>query len=290
MIEFHEIGLDDLERLRPMLLAAPDRGCEYTFGNLYIWKDVYKTSVAYLEDTAVMRFGAANPGYLYPVGPQDRQAVREIFSLDPSARIIAARREDCAAAEEALAGRTASALMENAGEYVYSSEKLRELPGKKYHKKRNHISIFERSYPGWEFCRIIPETLPAVAEMNDAWCREYGCGKFPGLREESCAVRAALSNFQQLKLDGGFIRVDGRIVAFSIGEAINSSSYCVHIEKAFHEVNGAYTMINREFARAFCQGFQFINREDDAGEEGLRKAKLSYYPEFVSEKYVITLR
>ncbi|MCL2539301.1 MAG: phosphatidylglycerol lysyltransferase domain-containing protein, partial [Oscillospiraceae bacterium] len=105
-----------------------------------------------------------------------------------------------------------------------------------------------------------------------------------------CAVTMAFEHFEELDFDGGFIESGGRVLAYSIGEPINAGVYCVHIEKAFHEIQGSYAIINREFAREFCAGYEYINREDDVGEEGLRKAKLSYYPEFLTQKITIVPR
>ncbi|MDY5741967.1 MAG: phosphatidylglycerol lysyltransferase domain-containing protein, partial [Lachnospiraceae bacterium] len=95
---------------------------------------------------------------------------------------------------------------------------------------------------------------------------------------------------KELDMRGGLIRTGGRVVAFSIGEQLNEDTIVVHIEKAFSELQGAYPMINREFARHACEGFRYVNREEDTGEEGLRKAKLSYKPAFLSEKGVVSLR
>lgn len=272
-----------------MLKSSPDRGCEYTFGNLFIWEKIYKNQVAYLDNAAIVKFDNGKSGYLFPVGEDIKSAIDALIDTDPEFRIIAARKEDCDLLEELYPGRFSFEQM-GLGEYVYSSEKLRLLPGKKYHKKRNHISQFERACPDWKFVEITSENIDRVREMDNEWCRLYGCGLDAGLRDEHCAVETAIENLFELGMDGGLIEVDGNVVAFAVGEAINSSCYCVHIEKAFHHVNGAYAIINREFARRFCEGYELINREDDAGEEGLKKAKLSYYPEYVTEKYTITLR
>ena len=105
------------------------------------------------------------------------------------------------------------------------------------------------------------------------------------MRDEACAVRSALDHYISLGLDGGLIRAGGRIVAFSMGERISSDTYLVHIEKAFSDVQGAYAIINQKFAERHCGDVLYINREDDSGQEGLRKAKLSYRPVFMAEKY-----
>lgn len=106
--------------------------------------------------------------------------------------------------------------------------------------------------------------------------------------EELCAVRNCFENFLALGLRGGLLRVDGRVVAYTMGLPLNSDTFIVHIEKAFSDVAGAYPMINREFAAHNCADFKYVNREDDVGDEGLRRAKLSYKPAILLEKFIVT--
>ena len=106
--------------------------------------------------------------------------------------------------------------------------------------------------------------------------------------EELCAVRNCFENFSALGLRGGLLRVDGRVVAYTMGLPLNSDTFIVHIEKAFSDVAGAYPMINREFAAHNCAAFKYVNREDDVGDEGLRRAKLSYKPAILLEKFIVT--
>ena len=121
--------------------------------------------------------------------------------------------------------------------------------------------------------------------MHDAWCEFSNCQHEEGLLEESCAVRRALEYFEELKLSGGAIKIKDGICAFSIGDRLNSDTFLVHIEKAFSDVQGAYPMINKQFVIHNCEDYKFVNREEDTGDEGLRKAKLSYQPYEILKKY-----
>ena len=103
-----------------------------------------------------------------------------------------------------------------------------------------------------------------------------------------CVTLNSLRLFKELELTGGILRVDGQIVAFTIGEPICSDTFVVHIEKAFPDVQGAYTMINQQFVEHECMDYKYVNREEDTGDEGLRKAKRSYRPVFMVEKGVVT--
>ena len=131
--------------------------------------------------------------------------------------------------------------------------------------------------------------MEEVREFSHEWCRRNECKSVDTLALESCAVEKCLNNYGSLNLKGGILRVDGQIVGYTIGEALNSDTIVVHVEKAFQEFRGAYQFINREFIKKIAPGFQYVNREDDIGDEGLRKAKESYYPIFMLEKFTATL-
>lgn len=295
MLVFSEVSLEDKRRLQPMLQGEKDRGCEYTFGNIIIWKNIYATKVAYLNGGAVIRHDKHGVGYLFPVGEYDLDVVIEAMlkdaaSVGDSLRIFAADKSDFERLDAVFPGRFKYKEERDYAEYVYLSENLRDLKGKRYHQKRNHISRFLQNHQDYEFKVIDRDNIGRVLAMNEEWCDVYGCNGNRSLSEEQCAVTMAFEHFEELDFDGGFIESGGRVLAYSIGEPINAGVYCVHIEKAFHEIQGSYAIINREFAREFCAGYEYINREDDVGEEGLRKAKLSYYPEFLTQKITIVPR
>lgn len=289
MIDFKPVTLADREWLAPILTAAPDRGCEYTFGNIYIWSQVSGIAVAPFDGGALVKFDHNPSCYLYPVGCCDERAA--IIALLEDCRrencdfcIIAARREDTEFIEREFPNMFRFHETRHFAEYVYNSEDLINLSGKKYHAKRNHIARFERQCD-YRFVDITKENVAAVREFNEQWLRQRG-EIDEGLRSEHTAVCAALDALGDAGLVGGFIESQNGIEAFAIGEPINDEVFCVHIEKA-SGTDGAYAIINREYARRFCKNYRLVNREDDAGEEGLRRAKLSYYPAYITEKFVI---
>ena len=132
------------------------------------------------------------------------------------------------------------------------------------------------------------KNLEECFQMALKWRNENGCNDDDEKNAEMCVTLNALRLFEELELTGGLLRAGGKIVAFTIGEPICSDTFVVHIEKAFAEVPGAYPMINQQFAEHACAGYQYINREEDTGSEGLRKAKLSYRPVFMVEKGMVT--
>ena len=120
------------------------------------------------------------------------------------------------------------------------------------------------------------------------WRNKNGCEEDPEKNSEMCVTLNSLRLYKELNLKGGLIRAEGEIVAFSIGEPVTEDTFVVHIEKAFADVPGAYPMINQQFVQHEMQGFSYVNREEDMGEEGLRSAKESYHPVFMVEKGIVT--
>lgn len=294
MLEFKQVSIKDRDKLQPILKTEKDRGCEYTFGNIIIWNDIYKTKVAYTDNGAVIRHNRHGISYLFPVGEYDLKRTVELMIEDAARendefRIVSADKQDFELLNIAFPGRFRYNEERDYAEYVYSSLNLRELSGKKYHQKRNHIARFNEHHPDYAFRVIDAENIAKVADMNNEWNRLYGDNGGESLDEEHSAAAAALENFFILGFDGGFIESKGRILGYSIGEPINKKTYCVHIEKAFHDIQGSYAVINRDFARHFCEDYEYINREDDVGQEGLRKAKQSYHPEYLTDKITITV-
>ena len=297
MLEFKEVSLEDRCRLQPMLLKERNRGCEYTFGNVILWAKIYATKVAYYNEGAVIRHDRHGAGYLFPIGVYDLKTVVELMLDDAKMRgaedrfcILAADKDDFERLNEIFPGRFTYREERDYAEYIYLSQNLRELSGKKYHNKRNHIARFIDNHGNYQFYPITKDNIERVKAMNHEWIKIYSQNADENLRDETSVVTKAFDLFFELGLDGGFIESEGRVLAFSMGEAINSETYCIHIEKAFHEIQGSYAIINREFAKHFCSDYIYINREDDVGEEGLRKAKLSYYPKLITEKITITLK
>ena len=177
----------------------------------------------------------------------------------------------------------------DSADYVYESEKLATLSGKKLHGKRNHINKFKSLYDGrWSYESMTRENLEDCFQMALKWRKENECEDDDEKRGEMCVALNSLRLFEELHLTGGVLRIDGEVVAFTIGEPICEDTYVVHIEKAYADVQGAYTMINQQFVEHECMNYKYVNREDDTGAEGLRKAKLSYRPVFMVEKGDVT--
>ena len=175
-----------------------------------------------------------------------------------------------------------------AWDYVYTRESLATLKGKKLHGKRNHINKFKSTFDDWCYEPITKENVEECFQMALRWRNESGCEEDVEKNAEMCVTLNSLRLFEELELTGGVLRVDGEVVAFTIGEPICEDTFVVHFEKAFADIEGAYTMINQQFVEHECRDYLYVNREEDTGSEGLRKAKLSYRPVFMVEKGTVT--
>lgn len=295
MIDFKAIQLNDKAWIDPLLAQSNYRGSEYAFSNNYDWKDIFHIQVAQIDGYYVVKSGIDYESYLYPAGAGDIKPVIEQLMADAKERGIPFNIHgitDETKAELELLFPDAFTITEhrNAADYIYAVEKMTTLSGKKLHSKRNHIARFKENNSDWTYESITEKNIDECIQMNSLWCKQMDCNLNKSLRDEACAVRNAFSNFKALGLRGGLLRVDGNVIAYTMGARLNADTLVVHVEKAFAEIQGAYPMINQQFVTNECQDFTYVNREDDLGEEGLRKAKLSYYPEILLNKYEARLK
>ncbi|MGD9559576.1 MAG: DUF2156 domain-containing protein [Oscillospiraceae bacterium] len=291
---FHEIQVEDGRWARPLLEAPGYCSCEFAFVNIYMWSRVYHSKITRFEDFVIARSEGTRLHYLYPAGTGDVDAAIDAILEDAAEDgrrpiIFSLTEADVARLEARFPGRFTIEKPRGEADYIYLASDLANLPGKKFQKKRNHCSRFERQYPDWEFHEITPGALDSVCAFNNQWCQLYDNRGDEGIAEEHRAIELACLHYDELKLKGGYITVSGEVVAFSFGSPLGPDMFVVHVEKALYDYTGAYAMINREMARNFCSGYQYINRENDVDEPGLREAKLSYRPVMLEEKYTAEL-
>lgn len=300
MIPFHYATLADKPRIDALLRNSGERGCEYTFTNLFAWSAPYRLQVAEVTGclTASMT-GVIGPCYLYPVGGDSRAAILELRA-DAAERgepfrlgCLSRRRQ--AELEGWFPGCFAFAEDRPGFDYLYDIQRLATLTGKKLHGKRNHINKFVAEHPVWSVEPITPANLSDCLSMNRRWHRENeGYDGEVTFEEDGAALEKCIAHYDRMGLDGLLLRAEDQVVAFTMGERMGTGdTYDVHFEKAFAEVPGAYPLINREFARwvqVHYPQVRYLNREDDMGVEGLRQAKKSYYPDLLLEKYSAVLQ
>lgn len=302
MIAFREPQLTDKPWVDALLGAADYRGCEYNFTNLYVWKDAYRHAIAQVDGFLVARLcGALGCGYLYPAGSGDVRPVLQALKEEADRageplRLVCLTPRQMEELESLFPSKFRFEPDRPGYDYLYEVGRLADLGGKKLHAKRNHINRFVEQNPSWSFEPITPATLPECLKMDSEWYRRSlareGEGERADLGNEGVALRLAMTHYEALGLEGGLIRVYGEVVAFTMGDRLCSDTFDVHFEKAYGELQGAYAVINREFARWVRERhpeIRYLNREDDMGLEGLRKAKESYYPDLMVEKHAAIL-
>lgn len=289
-MNFNDVMVEDGRWARPLLEENGYKSCEFSFVNIYMWKRIYNTQIARFKDFVIARSEMHKLHYLYPAGHGDVNEAIEAILQDAEQQgktpsIFSITEEGKKKMEADFPGVFTYDLPRGQSDYIYLTSDLTNLPGKKYQKKRNHCSRFERDNPGWAFHEITDEHMEEVCAFNDKWCSLYDNRGDEGIAEEHRAIELVCRHYEELKLKGGFLTVDGQVVAFSFGSPLGANMFVTHVEKALYDVTGAYAVINREMARNFCQGYEYINRENDVDEEGLREAKLSYHPFMLEDKY-----
>ena len=292
MLEFKQTQLSDKEWVNNCLKHANSMNCEYTFGNMYIWTKAYNTKIAHFNDFLICRWGTGNEiSYSVPLGEGDfTAAVNAIIEDAKSIGVVPAIYGVTAGykllMQEAFTGKFEYKYDSAFNDYIYLVDRMTTLSGKKLHGKRNHITNFKKNYPDWKFEIINKDNIADCIETHKRWIEEKG--EFDeDYKEEFEAVLKAFESYDELGWKGGLIRADGNVVAFCMGEPQqNGKCFVTHFEKASAEIQGAFPIINQEFTKNCLQDYTYVNREEDLGIDGLRKAKMSYYPEIILEKCV----
>ncbi len=288
-INWRRPELVDKEKISSYFKTYPSRSCERTFTNVFLWSRHYGVTFAEVENTIVFR-SREKFSFAYPVGaPEDVKKAIDVLSQysgehGQAVSFYNVTPEQFAQLEAWYPQRFEIEYERDYADYVYESEKLATLSGKKLHSKRNHINKFKATFEDWSYETLTKENVEECFQMALKWRELNGCEEDHDKNAEMCVTLNSLRLMEELELTGGVLRVNDEIVAFTIGEEVCEDTFVVHIEKAFADIQGAYPMINQQFVEHECLKYKYINREEDTGSEGLRKAKLSYRPAFLVEK------
>ena len=292
MIEFKKHKIKDKEEYERTLFSQPERGCEYSFANQYLWG---RQQIAWVHGCAVyFSHFYGRSVYPYPVGGGDKKAAIESIIHDSRMRGIPCRITGMTAAdkeelEQWFPDRFTVKTDRNGFDYVYAIDDLADLKGRKFQKKRNHVNRFRAEHPEYQVVALNVCNLAMAQYMVNEWYRvrmkEDPEGDY---LLENIALAKAFQNFAALGMEGILLVDDGKVLAVTMGSRLSNDTFDIHFEKALETVDGAYAAVNCEFARYLRlqhPDVKFLNREDDMGLEGLRKAKLSYNPHHLVEKY-----
>ncbi len=289
MLEFRDITIGDKELFDSR--RTPGHASETSFATLFIWDDYYRGRIADDGEFLYYQFNVKDriPSYYFPLGHGDiNRALDRLKEYTRSQGELMAFRLVTEEQLEKLLSYSDAKFVYNeerdCEDYVYPSKQLISLAGKKLHAKRNHINFFVENYD-YTYEEVTPET--AVKECAPLMYRLVSSKENNQNPFELKAMKRFFDNYSALGEKGAVIRVDGEIVAMSFGEAISEETALIQLEQARDEYRGAYQMINQQFCKNTWSGYAFINREEDMGIEGLRRAKESYQPIFLLKKYTV---
>lgn len=291
MIDFTPITIDKKDIFESYLQDGRERGCGYSFANLYAWG---RQRAAIVADHLVV-FAQFNRRsvYTYPAGQGDKKAVLDAIIADAKERGIACRlvglcQADWQELEQLYPQRFRIHHDRDAHDYVYDVNDLADLKGRKYHQKRNHLHRFEAACPNYTVQPITKENMGLVEDMITQWYADRAAeNPQSDFHMEKAAMAKTMRHYDELGMMGLMLLDGDRVLAITMGSPLSEDTVDVQFEKARWDVEGAYAAINCYFARFIRQThphIHFLNREEDMGLEGLRKAKLSYNPHHMVEK------
>ena len=293
---FHPLALSDREAMQAVTLPSGRRNCNYTFANLVGWQFWYYPEVCVLENAVVLRY-TFDGQQAYMVCASEALSLELIEALfdDSNGDLTLIGLEDSQVAQLSIlrsssarllpTGRKNSKLSTNIEpvrdqyDYIYRRTDLATLHGRHLDAKRNHIHRFREEHPDFEYRPLTPEFFDECRQLTEIWQEDKGGSDT--INAEKKVMETIFSNWNALGMIGGSIFVDGRMVAFTYGAAVTTDTFDVCVEKADRHVEGAFAIINQQFAEHLPEQYIYLNREEDMGIPGLRQAKLSYHPEIL---------
>jgi len=292
--DFKPLTLEDRSIFNEFLAQTPPETSELTFTNLFIWRHCYDPLWTVCEDCIVTLFldkGDARHAF-QPIGSGDVHAALDFvteYMMDRFGTAVISRVGPTFAGTFGNPEKLEIIEDRNNSDYVYLGEELINLPGNRFHKKKNLLNQFLKKHE-FQYQEVGPELVVKILELQENWCEIKRCEEDAALLDEDRAVYEALKRMDMLQFRGGAIVIDGKVAAFSLGEMLNPDTAVIHIEKGDPSITGIYAAMNKLFCENAWSHAKFINREQDLGIEGLRKAKLSYNPHHIVTKYTLQPR
>jgi hypothetical protein len=291
--QFKDLTLEDKPLCDQLFTQFPPVISEFTFTNLFIWRSAYQIKISRLKNfICLLSEQRENSFFFPPIGEGDviecyQGLLRCLLGKTAHPKIVRVPESAVQQMDWKTSGMKTE-LDRSQCDYVYLTQDLIELKGRKYHRKRNHIKQFQEKY-SYQYTPLTPEWIPQCLQLETEWCDLRHCEASPGLLNESVAIKEAFTHFEKLRVKGGAILINGKVEAFTLGDPLNLETVVIHIEKANPAYEGLYPTINQAFLERQWSGYTYVNREQDLGEEGLRKAKESYFPHHLVNKYVVML-
>lgn len=293
MLTFKKISISDKDWICQLLKKSNFMGAEYSFANNMAWHRLSNSLITRYNDfyTVLM---PENDTFMYtfPAGSGDYVDVisqlREYSKIhDKKCSMFGVTKEYLSFFEDNFKGEYSVKYLPDSSDYIYLADDLINLKGKKYHSKRNHLKNMDSF--NWSFDVLSEKDFNDCILLSADMYNKNNAHTDHSAIVEQYAINTFFEYYNQFNLVGGTIRIDGKLVAFTIGERLNSNTMVVHIEKADKSYDGLYALINNQFVKKFCNSndIKYVNREEDLGIDGIRRAKRSYNPVFQVEKYLI---
>ncbi len=283
--EFEPLAREHKEVFDRNLRQYPPEISDLTFTNLYSWRRAFRFAVATFADFLIIRAESEEgTAFLDPVGGGDKKETIKRILKDSSAMFARVP-----GTTSALFERDETVALEpdrDGSDYLYRLSDLVSLAGRKYDGKRNLIRKFRSEY-SYQYEPLAGENVTESLKFEERWCTIKDCDGEEGLRNEREAVREMLANYSGFGLTGCLLRIAGAIAGIAFGERLNPDTFVVHVLKADPEIPGLYQTLMNEFLSRLGDAYEYVNLEEDLGIEGLRKAKLSYHPTRMIEKYTL---
>lgn len=293
MLSFSKITLDDIAPLRNYFTYSTNKTCDNTVGGTFMWRDYFSVEYAEFNGTLMfkvrVKYHNDDTAFSIPLGKDVNGCIIEIGryceAVGIPVRFCTVTREELPLLTS-LYGEVKVHQEKSWSDYIYRAEDITNLAGRRFSGQRNHINFLKKTFESFSFEEISSKNLNEVRAFYDAF--NLAVNKQSDIfAEEKEKTIEVLNNYDIYGLFGGLLRVNGSVAAFSIGELCRNVLF-IHIEKADINIRGAYQLINNEFARHFSTSeTEFINREEDVGDEGLRTSKLAYHPIEIIDKFIV---
>jgi len=292
MIDFKPVDTEYKEYYNSFFKDNIERGCEYNFTNLILWG---QQNIAFVGDCLIrLSYYDGNISYSFPIGQKDKKRAIEAIIKDSKERNISCNffgvyEEDKALLESLYPGKFQFKLSRDSFDYIYDINHLSDLGGRKYHAKRNHINRFKENYPDCTVEIMTKDNISLVKKMAAQWYKDkLSVNPTADYDMEQIALDRTFRLYDELSMEGMLLMYKDTLLAFTIASKMSSNTMDVHFEKAKSGYENAYPVINNEFSKYLRDKhpeIMYLNREEDMGIEGLRKAKLSYNPHHLIEKF-----
>lgn len=290
MIDFKMLELSDIPLLRPYFSMQSDRICDCSVVSVFMWRDFFETAYTIVNDTLIMRVRSTDGriGFTCPLGKDITGALELIneycIANDLLPEFYSVGESRVHYIEEVF-GAVTTDFDEDWQDYLYKAEEHINMPGKRFHRIKNRINRFKKLYPEYVFEKITSDNIAAVRAFYEGYSRHTD-KESDTYREEERKVFEVFEHYDEYGVFGALLRIGDKVIGMAMGEIVNDTLF-VHIEKADVNYDGVYQVIVQEFARMYATEVEYINREEDCGDEGLRQSKQSYRPVEMLKKYSV---